>query len=65
MDRKPESTVVKVLAVVLLAIVAILAWNIIWGIIRSSFILLMDAVVLVLIGAGIIYVMKWFRDRNE
>ncbi len=64
MDRKPESTVVKVIAAILVVVVALTLINIIWSVIKGSIMLLLEAAVLVGVGFAITWVINWFKNRN-
>lgn len=66
MDKKPQSTVIKVVAAILMVVVAMTVVNIIWSIIKGSLMLLIEAIILVAVGAAVVWVINWIKgDRQQ
>lgn len=65
MDKKPQSTVIKVMAAILVVVVAITVVNIIWSIIKGSLMLLIEAIILVAVGAAVVWVINWIKGDRQ
>lgn len=65
MDKKPQSTVIKVVAAILVVVVAITVVNIIWSIIKGSLMLLIEAIILVAVGAAVVWVINWIKGDRQ
>lgn len=65
MDKKPQSTVIKVVAAILMVVVAITVVNIIWSIIKGSLMLLIEAIILVAVGAAVVWVINWIKGDRQ
>ena len=66
MDKNPQSTVIKVVAAILVVVVAMTVVNIIWSIIKGSLMLLIEAIILVAVGAAVVWVINWIKgDRQQ
>lgn len=65
MDKKPQSTVIKVMAAILVVVVAMTVVNIIWSIIKGSLMLLIEAIILVAVGAAVVWVINWIKGDRQ
>ena len=65
MDKKPQSTVIKVVAAILMVVVAMTVVNIIWSIIKGSLMLLIEAIILVAVGAAVVWVINWIKGDRQ
>lgn len=65
MDKKPQSTVIKVVAAILVVVVAMTVVNIIWSIIKGSLMLLIEAIILVAVGAAVVWVINWIKGDRQ
>ena len=65
MDKKPQSTVIKVMAAILVVVVAITVVNIIWSIIKGTLMLLIEAIILVAVGAAVVWVINWIKGDRQ
>lgn len=65
MDKNPQSTVIKVVAAILMVVVAMTVVNIIWSIIKGSLMLLIEAIILVAVGAAVVWVINWIKGDRQ
>ena len=65
MDKRPQSTVIKVVAAILVVVVAMTVVNIIWSIIKGSLMLLIEAIILVAVGAAVVWVINWIKGGRQ
>lgn len=65
MDKKPQSTVINVVAAILVVVVAMTVVNIIWSIIKGSLMLLIEAIILVAVGAAVVWVINWIKGDRQ
>ena len=65
MDKKPQSTVIKVVATILVVVVTMTVVNIIWSIIKGSLMLLIEAIILVAVGAAVVWVINWIKGDRQ
>ena len=65
MDKKPQSTVIKVVAAILVVVIAMTVVNIIWSIIKGSLMLLIEAIILVAVGAAVVWVINWIKGDRQ
>ena len=65
MDKNPQSTVIKVVAAILVVVVAMTVVNIIWSIIKGSLMLLIEAIILVAVGAAVAWVINWIKGDRQ
>ena len=65
MNKKPQSTVIKVVAAILVVVVAMTVVNIIWSIIKGSLMLLIEAIILVAVGAAVVWVINWIKGGRQ